>query len=1379
MKKVLFFLTLFLLTAGMSYAQNVAKIGATEYPTLQEAIDYANANLTGDVTIELIKDDAEWVLIVQKAGLNLTINGNNYTLTGQIIIDGEERSAGTETLTIENLNFAYNASNFAQFTNSANLTNAFIVTPRCGNNAPADAPYKTTRNYNYAHNVTVSNCNFDGDGSNNSIYGVDCAWGGNPINITVQNCTAKNVLSLARFCSTTTFVLDGCTATENVSEGIFVSGGKGSFTITDNEIKAPNGYALFLQNAVNSPAIDISGNTMTADTAILLNLNDNGAGGLVASTSDVNITSGTYIGEVIDNDNTVHGQETHLNISGGDYSNDMSGEPCAPGYAAFDNQNGTWTVTKAYSLYYDKNEASATGTMDTLYVKQSGTDAERTLTVANCDFTNDGYAFVRWNTKADGTGENLNPGAELTLTQDTTLYALWGRVLNATNGNIYSDLQAAINAATAGDSLVILTDLNLTATISIDKSLTINGNKKIIKTTSNRGMWFDASGVTLNLKNFYLDGTNMTESDGIRGIQVDQNDVTLIMDSCRLYNMVEYPLYTFVNVENADVTVTNSYIKGGLCALRSYASNSNFIFVNDTLYGVNHCSPGNHFPTIYLEGNQTTTLAQNNTISIEKCVVINEGETGCAPKWLGIALGAANNHVTVDADTKIIDSEENDIIQTLNMWYGGNKNYVTIPLTSEQIAAVEYNNYTVTTSGNSSVISAPVCWKGPGVVAAVGVDSMFLDFHTPFLEDLLVPGDVLTLDDNITLKDDANLTITGDLKLNFSDGTNTYTITQGDYSIVLDDGATCTTDKQVTGLFTALSGSSIIETDNGDNTYTYSVAPYYTITYYSNNSAADVDVQARPYGETVNLYDYTTFNHADSTIYRWNTQADGLGTDYAFDAPYNDDDDLDLYAVWRLNLNMTMDSTDVVCHSENNGTDTVKIIGGEAPYKLLLSGGALTDNVEVTTDQTTYIFTDMKPSINAYKVRLTDVLTKDTIYGTFTISEPDTLVITKLTIPEGNQCPLMGTGHFDVSVTAQGGNLGEYHYTWSGDATPVDANATEVPALTDDRDYKYVVDVTVTDNKACTATATDTIRIAPVIADDGTVHANSKLTANPDTIKVGIYQGCDTIIRDFGTYVFTSTNPAITEDILDTVYNDVSVNYPDSIFPVGYSTITWTATDTCGYSITGEQVVYIYHFPCPSVELDGHTYGSVRLGCVCWLNENLRAEKYSDGRDIPNVMSYYSQDYPNTEENVNNFGHLYDWYAAADTFKNSIATIEAKYAEGKRIQGVCPEGWYLPNDEDFETLYSLDAATLRSPEYWLEGGNNSTGFNAVPGGMYNCSTNRFENLKGESYYWSCHPVYDKATGAQIDYVCERLLKVAEVDRCFGFSVRCVLITDEQ
>ena len=41
-------------------------------------------------------------------------------------------------------------------------------------------------------------------------------------------------------------------------------------------------------------------------------------------------------------------------------------------------------------------------------------------------FTKEGYLFLEWNTKADGTGTPYADGASVSLDSDITLYAQWG-----------------------------------------------------------------------------------------------------------------------------------------------------------------------------------------------------------------------------------------------------------------------------------------------------------------------------------------------------------------------------------------------------------------------------------------------------------------------------------------------------------------------------------------------------------------------------------------------------------------------------------------------------------------------------------------------------------------------------------------------------------------------------------------------------------------------------------------------------------------------------------------------------------------------------------------------------------------------------------------
>ena len=544
-----------------------------------------------------------------------------------------------------------------------------------------------------------------------------------------------------------------------------------------------------------------------------------------------------------------------------------------------------------------------------------------------------------------------------------------------------------------------------------------------------------------------------------------------------------------------------------------------------------------------------------------------------------------------------------------------------------------------------------------------------------------------------------------------------------------------------------------------------------TITYNNNGGTGTIANQTKPQGETIVLSDGTGFSKTDHTLYRWNTTADEAvgSTDYALGANYSTDADLNLYAVWRLNLDMQMNATDVSCHDKNDGADTVKIIGGDTPFQIVLSSSVMAENdtVKNLMDRT-YIFTGLKPG--DYNVQLTDVLTKDTIRGTFSITEPLLLEITELQVPK-DPCPLMGTGTYDVSVTATGGNTGGYHYAWSEAAVANDAATTTVVSGADDRDSTYTVAVTVTDSKNCEATATTTFTVSHVIADDETVHSNSKLTI--DTIRQGIMTGCDTILREYGTPKFTTTIPGgYPEDRL-VIVNDIPTSHPDSVFYLGENKIIWTATDTCGQSITGEQVIIIYHYPCPDMtDQDGNVYHSVRLACDCWTSENLKTTTDNHGNTISNLMSYESPTHPDAAANAAIYSYLYDWNTALDA-ENGVTPD----ADG-HVQGLCPTGWHMPSDLEFMSVAGhngpIDMSDLRYNDYWLDGGgNNSTGFSLLPGGCYNDNTARYENILGNAYLWSVNssnPSEPKVFWA--DCKCY-MWQVDNVSPNNGYSIRCV------
>ncbi|MBO5895584.1 MAG: FimB/Mfa2 family fimbrial subunit [Alistipes sp.] len=127
---------------------------------LQQALDSC---AEGTTTILFDNDITGNVTVDQKEGVNIVISGNNYQYDGTITIDGNSRNNGTETLTIENINF-FSERDGVDFIEQDSADSAV----------------------RYAHNVTIKNCSFNGVG--NTSVGMrfrQC------YNIVVENCVAN------------------------------------------------------------------------------------------------------------------------------------------------------------------------------------------------------------------------------------------------------------------------------------------------------------------------------------------------------------------------------------------------------------------------------------------------------------------------------------------------------------------------------------------------------------------------------------------------------------------------------------------------------------------------------------------------------------------------------------------------------------------------------------------------------------------------------------------------------------------------------------------------------------------------------------------------------------------------------------------------------------------------------------------------------------------------------------------------------------------------------------------------------------------------------------------------------------------------------------
>ena len=198
---------------------------------------------------------------------------------------------------------------------------------------------------------------------------------------------------------------------------------------------------------------------------------------------------------------------------------------------------------------------------------------------------------------------------------------------------------------------------------------------------------------------------------------------------------------------------------------------------------------------------------------------------------------------------------------------------------------------------------------------------------------------------------------------------------------------------------------------------------------------------------------------------------------------------------------------------------------------------------------------------------------------------------------------------------------------------------------------------------------------------------------------------------------------------------------------------------------------------------DGKVYKTVKIGDQVWMAENLN---YSDSTKTASLKGK-SWCYDNDTDNCEKYGRLYTWAAAIDSValaNDAKAPLDCGYGKScnlpTQVRGVCPEGWHLPNDDEWVAMLtavgwqSNENKVLKSQSGWSGNGNgsDSSGFSALPAGYYNGS---FNHAGDEADFWSSFDHYsDYAYKMKLDnnMKCDRGC-INDERKNVGNSVRCV------
>lgn len=193
-------------------------------------------------------------------------------------------------------------------------------------------------------------------------------------------------------------------------------------------------------------------------------------------------------------------------------------------------------------------------------------------------------------------------------------------------------------------------------------------------------------------------------------------------------------------------------------------------------------------------------------------------------------------------------------------------------------------------------------------------------------------------------------------------------------------------------------------------------------------------------------------------------------------------------------------------------------------------------------------------------------------------------------------------------------------------------------------------------------------------------------------------------------------------------------------------------------------------------DADDNGYESVFIGAApgryCWTKPNMKTTHYVGGGDVPNMI-YNADGYSDEAENLERYGRLYNWYAAVNLPDGSDANPPVT-TNGGFVTGICPIGWHIPDSANLHGLNSIDAPDVMANILWLIPGNDTgAGFYALPAGFYNIGTHRFENMLGNTYYWSSVRYnHYECMMCSLAFGCNKFI-VDDMSVENGVSVRCV------
>lgn len=376
---------------------------------------------------------------------------------------------------------------------------------------------------------------------------------------------------------------------------------------------------------------------------------------------------------------------------------------------------------------------------------------------------------------------------------------------------------------------------------------------------------------------------------------------------------------------------------------------------------------------------------------------------------------------------------------------------------------------------------------------------------------------------------------------------------------------------------------------------------------------------------------------------------------------------------------------------------------------------------------------------------------------------------------EGSILVPLTSGDVKVTATAQGLNA-----TCSVSITEIQINSIKLENITVPLNgtivVKAIVDPENVPLKKFTWTSSD----------------KSVATVDEAGVISGVKTGTATITATYGSLTSSCTATVKKINVDEIILSKSEIKFTEvgqketitaTVFPdnASYPTVTWSSSDKSVATVENGVVTCVSNgtaiitasadsksascsisFVSYVKDCEGNSYPIVKIGDQVWMAENLKCKTYDtesgrSGATIPEYVdgqdkySPYYQDVTKkdnwdtdqyagnlTDEQITKFGYLYNWSAAVGIATAAEAQTHESF--GSKHQGICPNGWHIPTNADWDVLaraiggvYHDKAETprhewgeypnignkLKTVSGWYNNGNgtNDYGFDALPSGV--------------------------------------------------------------